>query len=100
MAPNRHFSVQLKRSPHHWPETQQKTLKSLGLSRFGKVIHVEDTPAMRGMLWKVVHAVEVTPKDGPAPGGKRKHKTAAPKTEAAPATKRAAKKAPSKQARG
>ncbi len=72
MASNRHFAVTLKRSPHHWSEPQRKTLAALGLNRFGKVVYVEDTPASRGILWKVVHAIEVTPKDGPAPGGKRK----------------------------
>jgi ribosomal protein L30 len=67
----RHFEVQLKRSAHHWPETQRKTLESLGLNRFGKTIYLKDTEANRGILYKVVHAVAVTPKSGPAPGGKR-----------------------------
>ena len=71
MAATRHFSVQLKRSAHHWPETQQKTLKSLGLTRFGKIIYLKDTPAVRGMLYKVVHAVEVMAHEGPPPPSHR-----------------------------
>ncbi len=71
MATGKHFEVTLKRSAHHWPETQRKTLESLGLSRFGKVVYLKDTPAVRGMLYKVVHAVEVTKHDGPPPPSKR-----------------------------
>ena len=71
MATVKHFAVTLKRSAHHWPESQRKTLESLGLNRFGKVIYLKDTPAVRGMLYKVVHAVEVTPHDGPPPPSKR-----------------------------
>jgi large subunit ribosomal protein L30 len=83
MAEVKHFEVQLKRSAHHWPETQQKTLKSLGLTRFGKKIFLKDTPAVRGMLYKVVHAVDVTPHDGPPPPSSRQlakaKKAAAPR---------------------
>ncbi len=76
MAEVKHFEVELKRSAHHWPETQQKTLKSLGLTRFGKTIFLKDTPAVRGMLYKVVHAVEVTARDGEIPPSKRQQRAA------------------------
>jgi ribosomal protein L30 len=98
MAANRHFAVTLKRSPHHWQETQRKTLAALGLNRFGKVVYVEDTPASRGILWKVVHAIDLTPVDGPAPGGKRKHKSAKPKAAAADKPAKKATKGKASQA--
>lgn len=63
----RHFAVKLKRSPNHWPETQRRTLKGLALTRFGKTVYLKDTPMVRGMLYKVVHAVDVTAHDGPPP---------------------------------
>ena len=74
MASEKHFAVTLKRSAHHWPETQQRTLKSLGLTRFGKTVYLKDTPAVRGMLYKMVHAIEVTTKDGPPPPSHRQQK--------------------------
>jgi large subunit ribosomal protein L30 len=77
MATTRHFHVTLKRSAHHWPEDQRKTLESLGLTRFGKDIFLKDTPAVRGMLYKVVHAVTVTPKDGAPPPSIRQRVKAA-----------------------
>jgi large subunit ribosomal protein L30 len=76
MATGKHFEVKLKRSAHHWPETQQKTLASLGLTRFGKVIFLKDTPAVRGMLYKVVHAIDVTARDGEIPPSKRQQRGA------------------------
>jgi large subunit ribosomal protein L30 len=83
MAATRHFAVSLKRSAHHWPETQRKTLESLGLSRFGKVVYVKDTPAVRGMLYKVVHAVEVTAHAGPPPQSHRALRKKAPRADKA-----------------
>lgn len=74
MTATRHFAVTLKRSAAGWPETQRKTLASLGLTRFGKTIYLADTPAIRGMLYKVVHVVDVTPKDGPPPPSHRQKK--------------------------
>lgn len=38
---------------------QKATLKALGLGRIGKVRHVNDTPQMRGMLFRVSHLVSV-----------------------------------------
>ena len=61
----KHFRVKLKRSGIGRPETQKKTLKGLGLTRFGKVVSLKDTPAIRGMIRKVVHLVDVEPVEGP-----------------------------------
>ncbi len=35
------------------------TLKGLGLGKIGRESQIKDTPAMRGMLAKVAHLVEV-----------------------------------------
>ena len=41
------------------PEAQCKVIKALGLGRIGKSKEVNDTPAVRGMIAKVSHLVEV-----------------------------------------
>ena len=41
-------------------QSQIDTLRSLGLRRIGQTVEVQDNPAMRGMLHKVRHLVEVT----------------------------------------
>jgi large subunit ribosomal protein L30 len=40
--------------------SQLDTLRSLGLRRIGQSVEVQDNPAIRGMLHKVRHLVEVT----------------------------------------
>ena len=60
-AQERFFEVSLKRSLSGRPERQRSTLAGLGLFRMGKKVHVLDTPANRGMLYKVVHLVDVKP---------------------------------------
>ena len=39
---------------------QRATLSGLGLRRINHVVEVEDTPAVRGMINKVIHLVEVS----------------------------------------
>lgn len=41
------------------PADQLATLKGLGLGRIGKQRELEDTPAVRGMIRKVAHMIEV-----------------------------------------
>ncbi|MDE6250617.1 MAG: 50S ribosomal protein L30 [Alphaproteobacteria bacterium] len=41
------------------PESQRKVVAALGLGRIGKTNEVEDTPAVRGMVAKVSHLVEI-----------------------------------------
>lgn len=41
------------------PETQVKTLVSLGLGKLGKKAEVEDTPTVRGQIAKVKHLIVV-----------------------------------------
>ncbi|MBT6179001.1 MAG: 50S ribosomal protein L30 [Deltaproteobacteria bacterium] len=61
----KHFRIKLKKSGIGRPESQKKTLKGLGLTRFGRTVSLKDTPAIRGMIRKVVHLVEVEPVEGP-----------------------------------
>lgn len=39
--------------------SQKRTVRALGLSRLGDVVEHDDTPAIRGMVNKVVHLVQV-----------------------------------------
>ena len=39
--------------------SQKKTLIGLGLGKLNKIREIEDTPAVRGMINKVKHLVEV-----------------------------------------
>lgn len=41
------------------PEDQCRTLKAMGLGRIGKTKELNDTPAVRGMVKKVQHLIEV-----------------------------------------
>lgn len=42
-------------------ETYRRTLASLGLRHHQQSIVVQDSPSIRGMLFKVRHLIEVTP---------------------------------------
>ena len=46
-------------SPIRRPKEQRDTLTGLGLNKIGRVSELEDTPAVRGMILKVQHMVEV-----------------------------------------
>ncbi len=46
-------------SPIRRPKDQRATLRGLGLDKIGRVRELEDTPAVRGMVAKVAHLVEV-----------------------------------------
>jgi len=41
------------------PETQQRTMKALGLGRINKSVAVELTPQIAGMISKVNHLITV-----------------------------------------
>ncbi|HEY9007302.1 50S ribosomal protein L30 [Ohtaekwangia sp.] len=41
------------------PETQQRTIKALGLGRINKTVEVELTPQIAGMIAKVNHLITV-----------------------------------------
>jgi large subunit ribosomal protein L30 len=42
------------------PETQKRTIKSLGLGRINKSVEVEYTDQIKGMVKKVSHLVSVS----------------------------------------
>lgn len=42
-------------------ETYRRTLRALGLRHYQHQIVVQDTPSIRGMIFKVRHLVSVTP---------------------------------------
>jgi large subunit ribosomal protein L30 len=46
----------------HRPESQRKIVMALGLGRIGKTKEINDTPAVRGMVAKVAHLVEIVEK--------------------------------------
>jgi len=53
--------VKLRRtgSPIRRDNTQRATLVGLGLTRANKVVELEDTPSIQGMIRKVRHLIEV-----------------------------------------
>jgi large subunit ribosomal protein L30 len=51
--------VTLVRSPIGYPEPQKRTVRALGLRRMHQTIEHEDSPAVRGMLAKVIHLVRI-----------------------------------------
>ncbi|HWO87952.1 MAG TPA: 50S ribosomal protein L30 [Gemmatimonadales bacterium] len=53
--------VKQVRSGSGRPAVHRRTLQALGLRHHQDVIEVNDTPAIRGMLFQVRHLVEVTP---------------------------------------
>ena len=71
MAATQHFAVRLKRSGSGSKPMHRATLAGLGLTRFGKTVFIKDTPANRGMIYKVVHLVEVETLQGPPPPSSR-----------------------------
>lgn len=74
MDATQHFAVKLKRSGAGRKPDQRKTLQGLGLNRRGKTVFVKDTPANRGMIYKVVHLVEIERLQGPPPPSSRTRK--------------------------
>lgn len=55
----RKIRVRQTKSLHGWKRDQRATLRGLGLARPGRTHELEDTPAVRGMIQKVIHLVEV-----------------------------------------
>jgi large subunit ribosomal protein L30 len=53
------ITVRQTASPIRRKRDQRATLVGLGLNRIGRQSVLEDTPAVRGMIAKVAHMVEV-----------------------------------------
>ena len=53
------ITVTLKRSSIGRRQDQRATLKGLGLNKLNKTVTLENTPAVRGMIKKVIHLLEI-----------------------------------------
>ncbi len=51
-------------SPIRRPAKQRQTLVGLGLNRMHRTRELEDTPAVRGMVAKIPHLVEIVEERG------------------------------------
>ena len=51
--------VTLVRSPIGYTKDQKQTVLALGLRRMHQTIEHQDTPAVRGMIRKIIHLVQV-----------------------------------------
>ncbi len=51
-------------SPIRRPAVQRQTLIGLGLNKMHKTRELEDTPAIRGMVAKIAHLVEIVEERG------------------------------------
>ncbi|MDH3744156.1 MAG: 50S ribosomal protein L30 [Acidobacteriota bacterium] len=61
MAKKKTKTIQIRqvRSPIGRPPKQRQVLDSLGLRRIRHVVERQDTPAVRGMVAKIPHLVEI-----------------------------------------
>jgi large subunit ribosomal protein L30 len=57
---NKTITVKLKKSVISCPEKQKACVRGLGLRKTGSSKTLENTPAVRGMIKKVIHLLEVT----------------------------------------
>jgi large subunit ribosomal protein L30 len=53
------LTVRQTASPIRRKSDQRATLVGLGLNRIGRTAVLDDTPAVRGMIAKVAHMVEI-----------------------------------------
>jgi large subunit ribosomal protein L30 len=51
--------ITLVKSPIGYSQRHKDTIKALGLRRMHQTVEHQDTPSLRGMLYKVAHLVEV-----------------------------------------
>lgn len=51
-------------SPIRRPKSQRETLVGLGLNRMHRTRELEDTPAVRGMVNKIPHLVQIVEERG------------------------------------
>ena len=51
--------VTLVRSPIGYTKDQKETVRALGLRRMHQTVEHTDNPALRGMIRKVVHLIQV-----------------------------------------
>jgi len=51
--------ITLVKSPIGFPEPQKRTVRALGFRRMHQTIEQANTPAVRGMLAKIIHLVKI-----------------------------------------
>jgi large subunit ribosomal protein L30 len=51
--------VTLVKSPIGYNEVQKRTVRALGLRRMHQTVEINDSPAVRGMITKVIHLLKV-----------------------------------------
>ena len=54
------ISITLRKSPIGYEKSQKATVKALGLRKLNQTIEKDDTPAVRGMINKVSHLLEIS----------------------------------------
>ena len=59
MADAKTLRITQVKSPIGYKYDQGRTLKALGLGKIGRTVDQVDNPAVRGMIFKVKHRVEV-----------------------------------------
>ncbi len=64
MAKKKTIVVKQIGSPIRRPAIQRRTLIGLGLNKMHKTRELEDTPAIRGMINKIPHLVEIIEERG------------------------------------
>ncbi len=58
-ATGKTIKVTLVRSPIGYTKDQKDTAKALGLRRLHQTVEHKDNPALRGMIRKIIHLVQV-----------------------------------------
>lgn len=56
---NKTITVKLKKSAVSCTEKQKANVRGLGLRKIGNERTLENTPAIRGMIKKVIHLLEI-----------------------------------------
>lgn len=58
-AGGKSIHVTLVKSPIGFTKDQKATVRALGLHRMHQTVEHKDTPALRGMLTKIVHLLKI-----------------------------------------
>lgn len=59
MAKKKELKITLVKSPIGYTKRQKGTVRALGLRKMNQTVTHEDTPVIRGMIFKVSHLVSV-----------------------------------------
>ena len=59
MAKKKTLKITLVKSPIGYSKRQKGTVSALGLKKINQTVEHDDTPVIRGMIFKVSHLVQV-----------------------------------------